>query len=187
MGVPRARLRQALIEAGAPSGTWKTPRLAEILAAVALASSAVQGEADNTTADGEHASCFRIETREADTGRNTPRDRAWLTESLSNACLAATALTHMNGLKMWPAYTSGAYRSYLPEAFPPPIQRPPDEIPYQEAVVFPGLPLRLLMRACGWLAPSNADADRIARINGHRAAADVPPGTLVRIPVQRGW
>lgn len=187
MHAPRAQLRQALIAAGAHSGTWQQPGTAEILSALALAASAVQGEADCSKIDGLRVSCFQIETRPGATGHRTPRDRDWLTESLANACLAAVALTHMNGLKMWPAYSSGTYKAYLPEAFPPPIQRPEDAIPYQEATVFPGVPLRLLMRACGWIAPSNVDADRIARINGHRNSAAVPAGSAVRIPVQRGW
>jgi hypothetical protein len=187
MRVPRAQLRQALIAAGAQSGTWAQPGTAETLAAVALAASGVQGEADCDTTDGLRVTVFQIETRPADTGRRTPRDREWLTDGLSNACLAAVALTHMNGLKMWPEYTSGAYRRYLPEAHPPSIQRPEDDVPYQEAPVFPGVPLRLLMRACGWIAPSNVDADRIAGINGFPSAADVPAGHVVRIPVQRGW
>ena len=93
----------------------------------------------------------------------------------------------MNGLKMWPEYTSGRYRVYIPEAYPPEIQRPEGQVPFQAATVVPGLPLRLLMRACGWIAPSNADADRVARLHGHPSAADVPPGFIVRIPVQRGW
>jgi hypothetical protein len=101
--------------------------------------------------------------------------------------MAAVALTHMNGLKMWPEYVSRAYRTYLPEAYPPPIERPENDIPYQRATVFPGAPLRLLMRACGWIAPSNADADRIAKINGFARASDVPAGAVVQIPVQRGW
>lgn len=186
MRAPRAQLRQVLTSAGAPSGTWAEPQMAEILAAIALAETGRQGEAEFKT-QGSHVTCFAIETRPESTGHHTPRDREWLTASLTNACLAAVALTHMNGYKMWPAYSSGAYRTYLPEAFPPPIQRPEDDIPYQDATVFPGVPLRLLMRACGWIAPSNVDADRIARINGHPNAAAVPPGTVVRIPVQRGW
>jgi hypothetical protein len=160
--------------------------MAEILAAIALAATGVDGEAECKTA-GARVTCFAIEHRPEATGHNTPRDKDWLTASLPNACLSAVALAHMNGYKMWPEYTSGAYKTYLPEAFPPPIQRPEDDIPYQEATVFTGLPLRLLMRACGWIAPSNVDADRIARINGHPHAADVLPGTVVRIPVQRGW
>lgn len=187
MRVPRASLRQALIEAGAVSGTWAQPGTAEILAAVALAATGVNGEADCDMTGGSRVSCFQIETRAADTGRRTPRDREWLTESLPQACLAAVALTHMNGLKMWPEYVSKAYRRYLPEAFPPPIERPEGTIPYQEATVFPGMPLRLLLRACGWIAPSDKDADQVARSNGLPSAADVPPGYVVRIPVQRGW
>lgn len=182
----RAQIRQALITAGAPSGTWKEPRMAEILAAVALAATGCNGEAEFKTG-GTHVTCFAIESRPEATGYRTPRDREWLTASLENACLSAVALAHMNGLKMWPEYVSGAYKTYLPEAFPPSIQRPENDIPHQEATVFTGMPLRLLMRACGWIAPSSADADRIARINGHPKAADVPPGTVVRIPVQRGW
>lgn len=186
MRVSRAQLRQALIAAGAPSGTWKTPQMAEILAAVALAATGCAGEADFKTC-GSRVTCFAIETRPEATGHGTPRDRDWLTASLTNACLAAVALAHMNGLTMWPEYVTGAYKTYLPEAFPPSIERPDHDIPYQVATLFSGLPLRLLMRACGWIAPSNADADRIARINGHPRAADVPPGFVVRIPVQRGW
>jgi hypothetical protein len=184
--IPRAQLRQALIAAGAPSGTWKAPRTAEILSAVALAATGHCGEAEFRTG-GSRVTCFAIETRPEATGHRTPRDREWLLEGLPNACMSAVALAHMNGLKMWPEYVSGAYKTFLPEAFPPPIRRPERDIPYQAATVFPGMPLRLLMRACGWIAPSDADADRIARINGHPAAADVPAGFVVRIPVQRGW
>lgn len=187
MRASRDQLRQTLITAGAPSGTWHKPDTAEILAAIALAASAVQGEADCTQTNGLRVTCFQIPTRPEATGRRTPRDREWLTASLHNACMAAVALTHMNGRKMWPEYVSRAYRTYLPEAYPPPILRPDDGVPYQEATVFIGVPLRLLMRACGWFAPSSADADRIARINGFACAADVPAGTVVQIPVQRGW
>jgi hypothetical protein len=161
--------------------------MAEILAAVALAASAVQGEADCSKVDGDRVGPFQIYTRQQATGHSTPRDREWLLDSLSNSALAAVALTHMNGLKEWPEYVLGAHCRYLPEAFPPPIRRPEDGVPYQEATVFPGLPLRLLMRACGWIAPSNADAERIARTNGFPTAADVPAGAELRIPVQRGW
>jgi hypothetical protein len=187
MRVSRAVLRQSLIAAGAKSGTWGEPGPAETLAAIALAASAVHGEADCGKTEGPRVGCFQIESRPEQLGRGTPRDREWITASLSHECLAAVALTLMNGLKMWPEYTSGAYRRYLPEAHPPSIQRPENAVPYQEATVFPGVPLRLLMRACGWIAPSNKDADRIAKINGFSSAADVPAGHVVRIPVQRGW
>lgn len=191
MRVNRAQLRQALIAAGARSGTWQQPDTAEILAGVALAASGNEGEAQTdqiTSQDGrERVGCFQIAVRPEATGHGTPRDREWLLDGLTNQCLAAVALTYMNGLKMWPQYATDVYQVYIPEAFPPPIKRPEGTVPYQAATVFPGLPLRLLMRACGWIAPSNADADRIARLHGHPSAADVPPGFIVRIPVQRGW
>lgn len=191
MQVNRAQLRQALIDAGARTRTWQEPDTAETLAAIALAASGSQGEAQSDLVtlrdEKERVGCFQIETRPQATGHGTPRDREWLLADFTHQCLAAVALTYMNGLKMWPEYASDAYQRYIPEAFTPPIKRPEGEIPYQVATVFPGLPLRLLMRACGWIAPSNKDADRIAQLHGHPAAADVPPGFIVRIPVQRGW
>lgn len=191
MRATRAQLRQALITAGARTGTWQQPDTAEILAAVALAASGDRGEAQSDWVtirdEKQRVGAFQIEIRQQATGHGTPRDREWLLDGLTNQCLAAVALTYMNGLKMWPQYATDAYQVYIPEAFTPPIKRPAGEIPYQEAPVFPGLPLRLLMRACGWIAPSDRDAERIAALNGHPAAADVPAGAVVRIPVQRGW
>lgn len=186
MLVSRNQLRHVLALSGGKAGSWTHPETAEILSAVALSAAAFQGLADCDLEYGQRVTCFQIETNPAAT-RGTPRDREWVTASFANSCLAAVALTHMNGLRMWPQYVSGEYRRYLPEAFPPPIQRPDGEIPYQETTVFPGVPLRLLMRACGWIAPADTDAEQVARGNGYPSVADIPAGSLVRIPVQRGW
>jgi hypothetical protein len=185
--VTRSQLQAALAAAGGRTGSWRVPDTAEILSAIALSAAAFQGQADCDLEYGLRVTCFQIETRPVDTGRGTPRDRQWITADLSHACLAAVALTHMNGLRMWPQYTSGDYRRFLPEAYPPPIQRPEAEVPFQEATVFPGVSLRELMKACGWLAPTDADANRIAWDNGAEYAAEIPAGSIVRIPVQRGW
>jgi hypothetical protein len=182
----RSELRAALVRAGARGGSWERPDTAEILAAVALAASPAHGCSDFDREDGNKVTCFQIATRPT-APSHTPRDRHWVTRGLTTACLAAVALTHMNGLRSWPQYASGEYRRFLPEAFPPPILRPEGQVPYQQATVFPGLTLRQLMKACGWIAPSNADADEIARGNGHEKASDIPAGSLIRIPVQRGW
>lgn len=181
----RSQLRDSLITAGAASGTWTKPSTAEILAAVALAATSSHGAADNNLG-GACVTCFQIMWR-PDAPAGTPRNREWLTASFSHACLAAVALTHMHGLRTWPQYTSGKYRQYLPEAFPPPIQREDGTIPYQVAPLIAGMPLRLLMKACGWIAPSAADTDRVARENDFPTAADIPAGFIMRIPVQRGW
>lgn len=182
------QIRDCLIQAGADtSPDPRRPAQAEILAAVALASSAVQGRADFAKRDGNRVTCFQIDTRPEDDGRMTPRDRLWITRTLLDACLAGVALTRMNGWTMWPQCVSGAYKAYLPEAYPPRIIRRDGEIPYQECTVLYGYSLLHMLRICGWIAPSRADADAVARRNGLASAAAVIPGQRIRIPVQRGW
>lgn len=187
MRFTQAEIRAGLRAAGAESSDdLRRPREAEILAAVAMAASpdAEPGYAAFPVT-GDAVTCFRIVTRDRDTGRGVPRDRLWVTSGLQPACTAALALTWMNGRRMWPAYVSGAYKAFLPGACQARVIRPVDGEPYQEITTLRDVPLHDHLRLLGWIAPSRVQMDEVARRNGFGAYTDIPAGTALRVPLQR--
>jgi hypothetical protein len=108
-------------------------RPARVLSAIAMCEAPVFG-AETPTADfglvgdrdlvtdvwGPSIGGFQIRTLKAERGDGTYRDRLWLQGSVEHQCQAARTIYLQRGWTAWSTYTTGMYKAYLQDLYPPP-------------------------------------------------------------------
>lgn len=133
------QIRDALVAAGAPHyEPPHEPGLADVLAAIAMAETPVfdpggysnfdrQGDLDRVgepVGNGKHygpsVTSFQIRTFQEDMGTGSRRDMSWLLIGLPNACKAAIQIAQGSGLTAWTTFTSGRFKAYMQDFYPPP-------------------------------------------------------------------
>jgi LysM repeat protein len=139
--ISQVSLRDALVSIGCfhQTNISLPPGQADILAAIAMTETPSfsnpgysnydrQGDLDKVgqyagagKTYGPSVTSFQIRTFREDTGKGTVRDINWLLAEIKNGCRAAKAISEAwGGYDAWTTYTTGKYKAYLQEFYPPP-------------------------------------------------------------------